>query len=69
MTVIMAFPHTHLTGVEVKTRLIRKGIDMGYVYYNKYYKFDYQQTYELEPAVVITPVIKKLEKFCHISFN
>lgn len=56
MTVLFAFPHTHLTGVEVSTSIIRNGVDIGYLYRNKYYDFNYQNYYPLDPPVVLQKV-------------
>ena len=52
----MAFPHTHLTGTAVKTSIVRNGVDIGYEFYNKYYNFDFQQVYPIDPPVTLTPV-------------
>lgn len=57
----MAFPHTHLAGTEIYTRHIRDGKDIGYVFKNDYYNFDFQKTYNLNPFVNFTKVNIKLE--------
>lgn len=54
MNIISANPHTHLTGLEVSTKIIRKGVDIGYLFRNKYYDFNFQNTYLLNPEVPIT---------------
>ena len=57
ITIIKALPHTRLTGVQVWTKLIRDGVDMGYIFRNKYYNFNYQNEYLLDPYINITNVI------------
>jgi hypothetical protein len=54
LKVVSAIPHTHLTGTEVWTKIIRKGVDIGYLFRNKYYDFNYQNSYNLDPPVKIT---------------
>ena len=49
-------PHTHLAGVSVETRIIRNGVDIGFVFANPHYDFNYQQIYLLKPSVVLTKV-------------
>ena len=56
LTLVMAFPHTHLAGTSVKTSIVRNGVDIGYAFYNKYYNFDFQQVYSIDPPVTLTPV-------------
>lgn len=56
ITIVAASPHTHLAGVEVWTKIIRNGEEKGYLFRNKYYDFNYQNTYLLNPAVNITKV-------------
>lgn len=58
ITVIMAHPHTHLTGIELWTQIIRNGDDIGYLFRNKYYNFNYQNSYLLDPPVNLTKVNK-----------
>ncbi len=43
-----------MTGTEVWTKIIRKGVDIGYLFRNKYYDFNYQNSYKLEPPVKLT---------------
>lgn len=57
ITILSALPHTHLTGVEISTKIIRNGTDIGYLDWNKYYSFNYQNIYLLNPRVEITKVI------------
>ncbi|RNA24662.1 DBH-like monooxygenase 1, partial [Brachionus plicatilis] len=54
ITVVSAIPHTHLVGVEVWTKIIRKGNDIGYLFFNRNYDFNYQTSYTLNPFVNIT---------------
>jgi len=54
VTIISAIPHTHLKGIQVWTKIIRKGNDIGYLFYNKYYDFNYQTSYTLNPYINIT---------------
>ncbi|RNA17654.1 DBH-like monooxygenase 1, partial [Brachionus plicatilis] len=54
LNIIAANPHTHLSGLEVSTKIIRDGQDIGYLFRNKYYDFNYQNTYLLNPPVQIT---------------
>ncbi|CAF0944282.1 unnamed protein product [Brachionus calyciflorus] len=54
LTIISSLPHTHLTGRAVSTKIIRNGKDIGYLFRNKYYDFNYQNTYLLNPTVQIT---------------
>ena len=49
--------HTHLTGMELYTKIIRNGVDIGYLFYNKYYDFNFQNSYEISPPAVVTRVI------------
>lgn len=56
MTFIGALPHTHLTGVEIWTKIVRKGVDIGYLNYNKYYDFNYQNHLTIDPPIVVTKV-------------
>lgn len=56
ITVISANPHTHLTGISVDTKIIRNGVDIGYLFANHEYDFNYQQSYLLNPYVNITIV-------------
>ena len=49
-------PHTHTVGYEVYTKIIRKGNDIGYLFKNDYYDFNYQNIYTLNPPVNITKV-------------
>ena len=56
----MAAPHTHLVGIDVWTRIIRKGEDIGYLHRNKYYDFNYQNNYLLDPYVNFTQVNQKI---------
>ncbi len=43
-----------MAGNEVWTKIIRKGVDIGYLFRNKYYDFNYQNSYNLDPPVKIT---------------
>ncbi|CAF1040449.1 unnamed protein product [Brachionus calyciflorus] len=54
ITVVSSLPHTHLTGQAVSTKIIRNGKDIGYLFRNKYYDFNYQNTYLLNPFVQVT---------------
>jgi hypothetical protein len=56
ITIVMAFPHTHLTGKEIYTKIIRNGKDIGYLFKNSYYDFDFQNIYRLDPPVILTKV-------------
>jgi hypothetical protein len=49
-------PHTHLAGFEIWTKIVRDGFDIGYLFNNKYYDFNYQNTYILNPPINITKV-------------
>lgn len=57
ITVVTSMPHTHLTGYSVDTKIIRNGLDIGYLFAVLNYNFNYQQTYLLDPPVNITMVI------------
>ena len=37
-------------------KIIRNGRDMGYLFHNKHYDFNYQQNFVLNPPVVLTKV-------------
>ena len=63
ITVISANPHTHLTGISVDTKIIRNGVDIGYLFANHEYDFNYQQSYLLNPYVNITIVKSKNQCF------
>jgi hypothetical protein len=54
ITIVTSIPHTHLAGNEVWTKIIRKGVDIGYLFRNKFYDFNYQNSYLLDPPVKIT---------------
>lgn len=56
ITVIGTIPHTHMTGVSVDTKIIRNGTDIGYIFANHQFDFNYQQFYTLYPFVNITIV-------------
>ena len=56
ITVVAVLPHTHLQGKEIWTKIIRNGKDMGYLFHNKHYDFNYQQNFVLNPPVVLTKV-------------
>lgn len=56
ITIVTALPHTHLAGISVETSIIRNGVDIGYVFANHHYDFNYQQIYLLNPQVVLTKV-------------
>lgn len=56
ITIIGTSPHTHMTGISVDTKIIRNGVDIGYVLANHHYDFNYQQLYYLKPYVNITKV-------------
>jgi hypothetical protein len=51
INVFSAFPHTHLAGTGVKTRLIRDGVEIDTITDNPSYDFNYQ-TIELLPKVI-----------------
>ena len=53
----MAISHTHLTGIDVGTRIIRNEEDIGYLYRNKYYDFNYQFNALISPPVVLKKVL------------
>ncbi|CAF0751051.1 unnamed protein product [Brachionus calyciflorus] len=53
ITLFSALPHTHLTGFEVWTKMIRNEVDIGYLFRNKYYDFNYQNNYLLDPRFTI----------------
>lgn len=57
LTVISINPHTHLTGIEVWTKIIRNGTDIGYLNLNKNYDFNYQDSLQLDPPINITKVL------------
>ena len=42
LTLISTIPHTHTTGIAMYTKIIRNGIDIGYVLENERYDFNYQ---------------------------
>ena len=65
ITVISANPHTHLTGISVDTKIIRNGVDIGYLFANHEYDFNYQQSYLLNPYVNITIVKSMFYKKKH----
>jgi hypothetical protein len=52
----MAISHTHLTGIDIGTRIIRNNEDIGYLYRNKYYDFNYQFNGLISPPVVLKKV-------------
>jgi len=56
ITVVMAFSHTHLSGIDIGTKIIRNREDIGYLYRNKYYDFNYQMNAFLNPPVPIRKV-------------
>ena len=63
-------PHTHTVGYEVYTKIIRKGNDIGYLFKNDYYDFNYQNIYTLNPPVNITKVssfLKYLYENCNFN--
>jgi hypothetical protein len=53
----MAMSHTHLSGIDIGTRIIRNGEDIGNLYRNKHYDFNYQMNAFLNPPVSIKKVI------------
>ncbi len=55
LTIIQSFPHTHLAGVSVNTKLVRNGMDIGYVSNNPFYNFNYQYQIKNDPFITITP--------------
>jgi hypothetical protein len=67
LTFISAVPHTHLTGVEIWTKIIRKGVDIGYLHRNKYYDFNFQNGYTIEPSINLTTVCVRAFKFSKIK--
>jgi hypothetical protein len=67
ITIVAALPHTHLQGKEVWTKIIRNGKDMGYLFRNKHYDFNYQQNFIINPPVVLTKVCEKIANFELIS--
>lgn len=56
----MAYPHTNLAGKQVSTKIIKNDTDMGYVDNNKYYNPSFQNYYTLNPAAILTKVLKDL---------
>jgi hypothetical protein len=56
ITILSATPHTHLLGVEVFTKVIRNGTDIGYLTRNKEYDFNYQQSIQVDPPFTLTKV-------------
>ena len=48
--------HTHLAGVQVSTKIVRNNEEIGYLFQNKYYDFNFQNTYNLNPEVVVKSV-------------
>jgi hypothetical protein len=60
---VIAAPHTHLTGKSISTKIIRDGVNIGYLDYNKYYDFNYQELYILNPRIEITQVKKNKNAF------
>lgn len=58
MTLISVNTHTHLAGISLDTRWIRNGVDIGYLFANHHYDFNYQETYKLNPPLVITKVFQ-----------
>ena len=61
ITIIMSAPHTHLAGVKIWTKIIRNGRDIGYLFNNQYYDFNYQNLYLLDTPVNITKVSKSCQ--------
>lgn len=49
----MATPHTHSAGRDVHTKLIRNNKDLGYVFHNKYYNYNSQNQYLIDPPIVL----------------
>ena len=43
-------------GIGLHTKIIRDGYDIGYLHQNKYYDFNFQNVYRLDPPVVLKPV-------------
>lgn len=56
MTIISAFPHTHTAGTGVETRILRKGVDIGPLFANPKYDFNFQQLYSINPPITLTKV-------------
>jgi hypothetical protein len=54
ISVVMAQPYAHLAATEVGTRIIRNGTDLGYLFRNKYFDFEYQSVFYLNPVVNVT---------------
>ncbi len=53
---VMATPHTHSAGRDVHTRLIRNNKDVGYVFHNKYYSYNSQNQYLIDPPITLKKV-------------
>ena len=56
ITVIGYMSHTHLSGREIYTKIVKNGTEIDYLARNKYYDFHYQNTIFLEPYKNITDV-------------
>lgn len=54
ITVISSIPHTHLAGTEIWTKIYRNGQDIGYLFRNRNYDFNYQNNYLFNPFVNVT---------------
>lgn len=55
ITVFATLPHTHLTGRQIYSKVIRNGKEVSYITYGKYYDFNYQYTNFLASPITILP--------------
>lgn len=51
LTIISAMSHTHLTGYEIWTKIVRDNKDAGFLFRNANYDFNYQNNYPLNVTV------------------
>ena len=56
ITVIGFGSHTHLTGREIYTSMVKNGTEIGYLAKNKYYDFEFQNFIYLDPFIKIRDV-------------
>ena len=56
ITIVGYASHTHLTGREIYTSIVKNGTELGYLAKNKYYNFEFQNTIYLDPFITITDV-------------
>ena len=62
ITVVSAMPHTHSSGTQVWTKIVRKGVEIGYLFRNKFYDSNLQQSFEIDPTT-LTKVQKHIISF------